>query len=145
MFIEKVSRVTDDLCHALEHLIPQLGVHKRPPSREELEALIHSGSSHLLVARYPDEHGEIAGTLCLTVYRVPSGVRSIVEDLVVDEKMRRLGIGEALIRYAIDLAREAGANGVSLTSNQRRVAANLFYQALGFEKRETNVYFYRLE
>ena len=59
--------------------------------------------------------------------------------------MRRRGIGEALVRHAIKLADQSGAEGVSLTSNPRREAANQLYQALGFELRQTNPYFYRLK
>jgi ribosomal protein S18 acetylase RimI-like enzyme len=87
----------------------------------------------------------IAGILTLSVYRVPTGIRSIVEDVIVDETMRRRGIAEALMLRAIDLAREAGANGVALTSNPKREAANKLYQFMGFQKRETNAYFYKLE
>ena len=76
---------------------------------------------------------------------MPTGIRSIIEDLVVDKKMRRRGIGEALVRNAIELAREAGADGVSLTSNSQREAANQLYQSLGFELRKTNPYFYNLK
>jgi ribosomal protein S18 acetylase RimI-like enzyme len=68
-----------------------------------------------------------------------------VEDVIVDESIRRRGIAEALMLHAIDLAREAGANGVALTSNPKREAANKLYQSMGFQKRETNAYFYKLE
>ncbi len=145
MYIEIVSEVTPELYEALQRLVPQLGAHKVSPSLEELAALIHSESSKLLVARDPDESGPIAGVLCLTVYRVPTGLRSIIEDVIVDENLRRRGIGEALMRRAIELARESGAAGVSLTSNPSRVAANLLYQSMGFELRKTNPYFYRLK
>ena len=60
-------------------------------------------------------------------------------------RFRRLGIGEALVRHAIEVAREAGANGVSLTSNPQRAAANQLYVSMGFELRKTNPYFYRLK
>ncbi len=145
MYIEIVSEATPELYEALRRLVPQLGAHKVPPSQEELAALIHSEASKLLVARDPDESGPIAGILCLTVYRVPTGLRSIVEDVIVDENLRRRGIGEALMHRAIELARQAGAEGVSLTSNPRREAANLLYQSMGFELRKTNPYFYRLK
>ena len=88
-----------------------------------------------LVPRYPDEHGEIAGILTIAVYRVPTGLRSIVEDVVVDQNLRRRGIAEALLRSAIDFARDAGANGVALTSNPKREEANKLYQSMGFERR----------
>lgn len=145
MYIGKASEVTDELRVAMQRLIPQLGIHKAPPTTEELAALINSDNSCLVIAREPDEKGEIIGMLSLTIYRVPTGVRSIVEDVVVDEKMRGHGIGNALVRYAIDLADEAGANGVSLTSNPQREAANHLYRSMGFELRKTNPYFYKLK
>ena len=145
MYIGKISEVTQELHEALQRLIPQLGAHKIPPTRDELRKLIESESSTLLVAREPNENDPIVGSLSLTIYRVPTGLRSMIEDVIVDENMRRHGIGEALVRYAIELAREAGASGVSLTSNPQREAANQLYQAMGFELRKTNPYFYKIK
>ena len=145
MIVEKVTEITDEIFEAVKSLVPQLGAHKAPPTRDEMAALVKSAGSTLLIARYPDEKGEIAGITSLTIYRVPTRVRSSVEDVIVDESMRRRGIAEALMLRAIDLAREAGANGVALTSNPKREAANKLYQSMGFQKRETNAYFYKLE
>ena len=145
MYIGKITEPTDQLQEAFQRLIPQLGVHKVPPPQQELIALLNAEGSTILVASEPDENGEIVGILSLTVYRVPTGIRSIIEDVVVDQKMRRRGIGEALVRRAIELAREAGASGVALTSNPQREAANQLYQAMGFELRKTNPYFYKLK
>ena len=145
MHIQRVSEVTGELHEALQRLVPQLGAHKVPPTREELEALVASASSILLVAYDPDDSGLLVGMLCLTVYRVPTGLRSMIEDVVVEGNARRRGIGEALMRKAIELAREAGAEGISLTSNPARQAANQLYQSLGFQLRQTNPYYYRLK
>ena len=145
MYIEKINEPTVELHLALQRLIPQLGVHKASPDPTELAALLNSAGSTLLIARDPDENGEIIGMLSLTLYRVPTGMRSIIEDVVVDEGRRNRGAGEALVRHAIGLAREAGANGVSLTSNPQREAANRLYQSIGFELRKTNAYFYKLK
>ena len=145
MYIEKVSEVTGELLDALECLIPQLSMHKKAPTQDELMTLVNSESSTLLIARLPDEKGAIVGMLTLAIYRVPTGIRSIIEDVVVDESMRRRGIAEALMRRAIELAREAGASGVSLTSNSQRAAANQLYQSMGFKRRETNAYSYDLK
>jgi ribosomal protein S18 acetylase RimI-like enzyme len=142
MLIEQVTQSTPELVSAMQRLVPLLGSHKVAPTAEELKALIGSEGCTLLVAR---DDGLIVGTLCLNVYRVPTGIRSIIEDVVVDEKMRRKGVGEALIRRAIELAREAGASGVSLTSNPQREAANRLYQSMGFELRKTNAYSYKLK
>lgn len=145
MHIAKVSEVTEELHEALQRLIPQLGAHKIPPIWEELNLLVRSESSTLLVAREQNESSAIVGILCLSIYRVPTGVRSIIEDVVVDQSMRRRGIGEALVQKAIALARDAGAEGVSLTSNPNREAANQLYRSMGFKLRQTNPYFYRLK
>jgi len=145
MFIEKISNISDELFETICRLIPQLGIHKVLPTREELSSLINSESSSLWVASYPDQSGVIVGILTLTIYRVPTGLRSIVEDVVVDQDMRRRGIAEALLHSAMKFAREAGTNGVALTSNPQREAANLLYQSLGFERRETNSYFYKFK
>ncbi len=91
-----------------------------------------------MVAR--DERGEIVGALTLSVYRVPTGIRSVIEDVIVDSSARGQGVGEALMKFAIDLAREEGAAHISLTSNGQREAANRLYVRVGFKKRETNVY-----
>jgi ribosomal protein S18 acetylase RimI-like enzyme len=145
MYIGKISEPTEELYSALQRLIPQLGIHKVLLTHEELARLLNSEGATLVVARDPDEHGEIVGILSLTIYHVPTGTRSIVEDVVVDENHRRLGIGESLLRHAIELAGEAGANGVSLTSNPQRIAANQLYLSMGFELRKTNAYFYKLK
>jgi len=145
MLIERVDKVSDELYEAVTRLVPLLGSHKTIPRREELTALIHSEASTLWIARYPDEQGEIAGMLTMAVYRVPTGIRSIVEDVVVDSNLRRRGIAEALLQKAIEFARTAGVDGISLTSNPQREAANQLYQAMGFARRETNLYYYKIK
>lgn len=145
MHIEPVHECTDEIFDALLRLIPHIGSHKTLPTRDEIVSLIKSESSQLWVARHPDLNGTIAGMLTLAVYRVPTGLRSIVEDVVVAPSFRRLGIARSLLQTAIDFAREVGANGVALTSNPKREAANLLYHSLGFERRETNSYFYQLK
>ncbi|HET9908955.1 MAG TPA: GNAT family N-acetyltransferase [Anaerolineales bacterium] len=145
MYIEVASAVTEELHRSLQRLIPQLTTNNTAPGWEELASLIDSKSSTLLLARHPGENGEIVGILTLTIYRVPTGIRSIIEDVIVDENLRRQGIGAALLSQAIELARREGANSITLTSNPRREAANLLYQSMGFKRRETNAYYLNLK
>ena len=70
-------------------------------------------------------------------------MKARIEDVVVDERARGDGVGEALTREAMTLAREAGAKHLELTSHPSRAAANRLYRRLGFEQRDTNVF--RLE
>jgi ribosomal protein S18 acetylase RimI-like enzyme len=145
MHIEKVLEVTDEIFEAVTRLVPQLGIHKPKPSWDDLNLLVNSGTSILLVARHPDENSPIVGMLTISLYRVPTGGRAIIEDLVVDANHRKMGIAKALTLSAIQIARVADANGVALTSNSQRVEANQLYLAMGFKKRETNAYFYKLK
>lgn len=145
MHIEKVSEVTEEIFEAVQRLVPLLGSHKPIPARDDLKRLVDSGTSTLLIARLPDGNSPIVAMLTIAFYRVPTGGRSIVEDLVVDVEHRGKGIAKAILQSAIELARDAGANGVALTSNFQRVEANQLYLAMGFKKRETNAYFYSLD
>jgi len=140
MQIEAVTDVTQELQAAVKRLISQLTV-KLPPSDGELLALIRSDSSSLLVARGGE--GSIIGMACVAVYRVPTGIRAIIEDVVVDGAARGQGIGEALTRACLNLARAKGAPFVTLTSNPAREAANRLYLRMGFTRRDTNSYIYR--
>lgn len=142
MHINRATQITGELFNSLQILIPQLTSNNPPPNEEQLANFVASECSTLLVARWPEQSGPIAGILTLVVYRVPTGIRAHIEDVVVDSACRGKGIGEALTQEALRLAREAGANGVSLTSNPQRETANRLYQRLGFKRRETNVYFY---
>ena len=138
MQIDIVTRADEELYEAFQHLIPQLTNNNPPPSLNDLSALVRNEASTLIVAR--NENAKIIGALTLTVYRVPTGIRSIIEDVVVDSSARGQGIGEALISRAIEVAREKGASNISLTCNPMREAANRLYQRMGFKKRETNAY-----
>lgn len=138
MQIDVALQADDELYGAFQRLVPQLTNNNPPPTREDLAALIQDASSTLLVAR--NDSGQIVGALNLTVYRVPTGIRSVIEDVIVDISARGQGVGEALLQQAIDLAKEKGARSISLTSNPTRVAANKLYLKTGFEKRETNAY-----
>ncbi|MCA2001882.1 MAG: GNAT family N-acetyltransferase [Chloroflexi bacterium] len=138
MQIEVVDRADAELYEAFQRLVPQLTQNNPPPSLDDLSALARDSASTLMVAR--DDAGRIVGALTLSVYRVPTGIRSIIEDVVVDNAARGQGIGEALMRRAIELAREKGAQNISLTSNPMREAANRLYLRVGFKKRETNAY-----
>jgi len=139
--IEICEVVNDDVVQAFEMLIPQLSKSNPPPSRSELEALVKSEASTLFLAKL---EGRIVGSLTLAMFRIPTGVRAWIEDVVVDESSRGHGVGEALNQAAILEAHHRGAITVELTSRPSREAANRLYQRLGFVVRETNVYRYTL-
>lgn len=143
MQIEIITEATEELFEAFQRFVPQLTNNNPPPSLNDLSALVRDAASTLMIAR--DENELIVGALTLAVYRVPTGIRSVIEDVIVDGSARGQGIGEALMRRAIELAREKGAGNISLTSNPMREAANKLYVRVGFKKRETNAYQIKLK
>lgn len=142
--IEAAATADDELAAAIAGLLPLLSRSAPAPTLAELDAIVSSPATTLLVARRPDG-GPIVGTLTLAVFRIPTGVRAWIEDVIVAEETRGQGCGEELTRAALEVARRAGARTVELTSRSSRQAANRLYQRLGFVLRETNVYRFDLE
>lgn len=142
MFIEIVAAVTDELVEAYERLTPQLSSSSPPPSREALEDIVAAPATDVFVAT--DDDGTVLGTATLAVFRIPTGRRAWIEDVVVDDAARGMGVGGALTRAMIDRAAELGCTTVDLTSRPTREAANRLYLREGFEVRDTNVYRYDL-
>ncbi|MEN9646569.1 MAG: hypothetical protein RL238_3238 [Actinomycetota bacterium] len=140
--IEIAAKADQELVDAFAHLIPQLSKSSPPPTLAELAEMVASDASDVLVARLD---GRIVGTLTLVTFRIPTGVRAWIEDVVVDDSARGHGVGDLLNRHALDLARAKGAKTVDLTSRPSREAANRLYQRIGFQPRETNVYRFDLE
>jgi len=138
--VSEATAPDDDVLEAMQRLLPQLSSSPPPFGRRELEALVASPSSILLIAR--DHGGAVVGTLTLAVFRIPTGVRALIEDVVVDGRARGLGTGTALVGAALARARGAGARTVDLTSRPTREDANRLYLRMGFRARETNVYRY---
>lgn len=142
--IEAVE-VTPELVEAFARLIPQLSSSNPAPTETQLAAICESEASVLLLAIDREADDRILGSLTLAWFRIPTGVRAWIEDVVVDESARGRGVGELLNRAALDRARELGAKTVELTSRPSREAANRLYQRIGFVARDTNVYRYSLD
>ena len=140
MKVERVTEANEALAAAVARLVPQLSPTREPAGIVELDELVSTPGTSLLVAR---DGESVLGMLTLIVYRVPTGMRAWIHDVVVDEAARGRGVGEALTREALQQAAEAGAISVELTTRQQRETANRLYRRLGFEQRETNVYVWR--
>ncbi|GGI44130.1 GNAT superfamily N-acetyltransferase [Agromyces flavus] len=97
--------------------------------------VIDADAAQLLVAvEGPD--ARIVGTMQLTFIPGLSrggATRMQVEAVRVADDHRGNGLGSAMIRWAVDLARERGARLVQLTSDARRADAHRFYERLGFD------------
>ena len=141
--IRPVTEVTESLTDAYRVLIPQLSSSSSPPTGEALQRIIESDSAQILIAE--NENGEILGTMTIIIFQIPTGIRAWIEDVVVDSSVRGKGIGKKLNLAALELAKQAGAKTVDLTSRPARQEANQLYRSIGFVERETNVYRFSFE
>ena len=100
---------------------------------ERAFARIDAEPAQLLVVG--DLDGEPVCTLQLTV--IPGlaragALRGQVEAVRVRSDLRSRGIGEALLRWAVDELRARGCAVAQLTTDKRRTDAHRFYEGLGF-------------
>jgi GNAT superfamily N-acetyltransferase len=87
----------------------------------------------LLVA---ERDGAVIGAFHLTIIQYVAyrgGRVAQIENVIVDPSARGLGVGAAMMAFAVDEARRQGCFRVQLTSNKARVRAHRFYERLGFK------------
>lgn len=107
---------------------------------EQIKRLVQEQTFVVAFPSSPKRRDVVIGYATLCQYRQLKGPMGIVEDVVVSGIHRGNGIGRALMECIIAEARKKGLLSLSLTSKPSRVEANKMYPALGFEKRDTNVY-----
>lgn len=84
-----------------------------------------------------DLAGSVVGTFQISLSRTLAHrgrIRATIESVHVSPDMRGNGVGEAMMRAALGLARDRGAGLVQLTSNKKRTDAHRFYERIGFQK-----------
>lgn len=138
-YIEQLKNFSLELPIALNKLLKQLDNAAPSLTKEEIENMIVSPANRLLVARRTDNK-EIIGMLTMIIFRIPYAKKGLLEDIVVDKKYRKKGIGTKLIITALNMARKEDVTYLDFTSRPTRTAANNLYEHLGFKKRETSVY-----
>ncbi|MET0902404.1 MAG: GNAT family N-acetyltransferase [Acidimicrobiales bacterium] len=133
----------EELHAALQQLVPQLSRSNPPPTLEVVRAMLAHDSVTQFAARRDD--GAIVGVATLATFPIPTAIRARVEDVIVDEASNNQGIGRQLLDAMVERARQLGAKNVDLSSRPSREAANHLYRKAGFERRDTNVWRFRLD
>src|SRR6266849_6043695 len=142
--VATANRVDDELVAAFNRLIPQLSRSAAVPTPDLIREIVEAQASTVLVARDRRDDGRIVGMLTLVIFRIPTGVRAWIEDVVVDEAARGRGVGQALTLEALRMARQARARTVDLTTRPSREAAGRLYERVGFSRRDSRVYRFTL-
>ena len=143
MQIKEITNFNSELHESINDFITLLTGLKGNISQLQIEEIISDNNSHLFFAI--DDQGNYIGMITVGLYLSPTGKKSWIEDVVVDDAHRGRGIGMDLMEFAIQFAREQKATLLTLTSRPARISANKLYQKLGFQHKETNVYTMQLQ
>jgi len=92
-----------------------------------------ASGNHLVVAEVDDEVVGMCQVVVFRHFQHGGGMCAEVESMHVHPDFRSNGIGERLVTFAVDMARDAGCYRIQLTSDLRRLDAHRFYQRLDFE------------
>jgi ribosomal protein S18 acetylase RimI-like enzyme len=138
MKITRITQFDERVFEAVIKFIPQLSPGSELPTRQHLIEILKSKNIHFFILE--PENNMIAGMLTIATYLIPTGTKTWIEDVVVDESVRGKGYGEDLIKFALDYSKSLGAKAVRLTSRPSRIAANRLYVKMGFVRYETNLY-----
>ena len=135
--IIEIKTYSPEYHEAMQRFLDQLTTEQMVLTESMFHQLLDSENSHLFFI-IKDE--QIAGMLTVGIYHSPTGGKAWIEDVVVDETFRGQGLSKVLVAHAIEFVKSQQIPLLMLTSNPKRIAANKLYQAMGFERKETNVY-----
>ena len=140
--IIEIKTYSAEYHEAMQRFLDQLTTHPMTLTETMFRQLIDSENSHLFFLM---KEGQIAGMLTVGIYYSPTGGKAWIEDVVVDEAFRGQGLSKQLVAHAIEFTQSKQIPLLMLTSNPKRIAANKLYQAMGFSRKETNVYRMKFE
>lgn len=135
--IIEIKTYSQEYHEAMQRFLNQLTTSPMVLTESMFHQLLVSENSHLFFIMKDEQ---IAGMLTVGIYYSPTGGKAWIEDVVVDETFRGQGLSKLLVAHAIEFVKSQQIPLLMLTSNPKRIAANKLYQAMGFERKETNVY-----
>lgn len=136
MVIVELSAVTESQVLEVIGLMGELDP-TIPVTTEMVRQTVEAENTHFFAMM---EGERVVGCASLCVFESPTGRKASIEDVVVQKAFRGRQLGKQLMQHVIDYAKSLAPINLQLTSRPERVAANALYQALGFQKRETNAY-----
>ena len=116
-------------------LFKQLSPNKRPLNFDEI---LHQNNQIVLIACFIAD--KVVGIASMANYSVISGKKGWIEDVVVSENYRGMGIGRTLIEKLLAIADEEYLTEVLLFTEDHRNAAIHLYESLNFKRKESNIF-----
>ena len=133
------SEVTDELQSQLTELYKELNAELK--QLELASILKNKDSIHVSVCM--DEE-RLVGIAMMATYKVISGFKGMIEDVVVSSHYRGKGIGRKLMEKLLEQAEHQRLDAILLFSGHHRKAAISLYKSLGFNLKDSGLYIKRL-
>lgn len=136
---ELLTDANEEVTGQLSRLVQQLTPGSPTITPDHIRHVLANNNTRVITAL--DKSGKIVGMATVVlILKIQGEKKALIEDVVVDETVRGMGLGKKLVVSALEAAKQAGVKTVFLTSRPSRVAANQMYKSLGFEQYETNNY-----
>ncbi len=127
--------LTETIQKQVADLYRQLNADSKQRSLKEI--LQSNNNVHVIICKIDDK---VVGTALLSTYKVISGFRGMVDDVVVDSAQRGKGIGRKLMERLLEEGKNLGLDEILLFTGHHRAPAIALYKSLGFTLRESGLY-----
>lgn len=121
--------------HQVCELFKQLSPHKK---QLKLDEILMEDNPLTLLGCFIDN--KIVGIASMAIYKVISGKKGWIEDVIVDENYRGMGIGIKLIEKLLSISNVQQLSEVLLFTEEHRTPAISLYEKLGFSKKRSSIY-----
>jgi ribosomal protein S18 acetylase RimI-like enzyme len=108
----------------------------------DINDVLGQGNEFICVCCWDNE--KLVGMASLATYKVISGHKGMVEDVVVSEEIRGKGIGRKLMEILISEGQKLNLSEILLFSGHHRKPAIALYKSLGFNLKNSGMYTLKL-
>ncbi len=104
----------------------------------KLATILENEGQTIIAVCMDDE--TLVGIAMMAKYKVISGYKGMIEDVVVSHDYRGQGIGRKLMEKLLDHAKSEKLDAILLFSGHHRTAAISLYKSLGFKLKDSGLY-----
>lgn len=122
-----------DNVYRLWTLTKGMGLNNLDDTKTGINIFLQRNPNTCFVATF---HNEIIGT----IISGHDGRRGYIYHTAVSEKFRKKGIGQKLVTSSLSALKTEGINKVALVVFSKNKLGNLFWEKIGFRKREDLIY-----
>jgi ribosomal protein S18 acetylase RimI-like enzyme len=124
-----------DIKEQVSELFRQLSPNKIQLDLEEI-----LNEKNQITVAYCEDNNKIIGIALMCIYKVISGNKGWIEDVVVDSASRGKGVGRKLINLLVEVGEEKELSEMLLFTEEHRLAAINLYSSVGFKLKDSKIY-----